>query len=416
MQTSTFVDNMKLPVHRWFRYTAGFSAEWAEQTIRSEVDNLGNVAKSAQVLDPFAGSGTTLLAADNAGVMSFGYESQSLISRIAKTKLEWDVDIVDFNNLIHEVLSIADTDDSEPHDYPQLVYKCYDETNLAELDHLRKALESVHDDSKAWHMAWLAFVCIIRPTSHAGTAIGQYVLPSRGKARVASVKDAYLNQAQEMFSDLMEMQSRSTTPKAKLIKHDARNIYPALHNSIDLVVTSPPYANNYDYADATRLEMSILGEITGWSDLQELVRPGLIRSCTQMVSKERKETYKFVDDPVLAAIHDELAAACREMELERENHGGKKNYHTMAALYFYDMAHVFISLRDACKAGSKMCFVIGDSAPYGIYMPVDEWLARLALAAGFESWEFEKLRDRNVKWKNRKHRVPLKEGHLWIKG
>ena len=77
------------------------------------------------------------------------------------------------------------------------------------------------------------------------------------------------------------------------------------------------------------------------------------------------------------------------MEHERENHGGKKNYHTMAALYFYDMAHVFIALRDACKDGSKMCFVIGDSAPYGVYMPVDEWLAKLALSTGFKSWDFD---------------------------
>ena len=33
--SSTFADNMKLPVHRWFRFSAGFGADWAEQTIRS---------------------------------------------------------------------------------------------------------------------------------------------------------------------------------------------------------------------------------------------------------------------------------------------------------------------------------------------------------------------------------------------
>ena len=62
----------------------------------------------------------------------------------------------------------------------------------------------------------------------------------------------------------------------------------------------------------------------------------------------------------------------------------------------------------------KMCFVIGDSAPYGIYIPVDKWLGELAISAGFREYHFEKLRDRNIKWKNRKHRVPLKEGRLWI--
>ena len=52
--------------------------------------------------------------------------------------------------------------------------------------------------------------------------------------------------------------------------------------------------------------------------------------------------------------------------------------------------------------------------PYGIYVPVDKWIGKLAVSAGFSSFSFEKTRERNVKWKNRKHDVPLKEGLLWI--
>ena len=52
----------------------------------------------------------------------------------------------------------------------------------------------------------------------------------------------------------------------------------------------------------------------------------------------------------------------------------------------------------------------------GCYVPVIEWMGALAQAAGFESFEFEKTRERNVKWKNRKHRVPLCEGCLWVRG
>ena len=88
----------------------------------------------------------------------------------------------------------------------------------------------------------------------------------------------------------------------------------------------------------------------------------------------------------------------------------------MAAAYFKDLGDVFHALRSLCKRGSKICFVVGDSAPYGVYLPVDKWLGELALSAGFKSYSFEKIRDRNIKWKNRKHRVPLHEGRLWIKG
>jgi hypothetical protein len=183
-----------------------------------------------------------------------------------------------------------------------------------------------------------------------------------------------------------------------------------------LVITSPPYANNYDYADATRLEMTFMGAVKGWGCLQETVRKHLVRSCTQHVSPLVMRTFEIVGNPVLVPIFEELSETCKKLERERDGHGGKKNYHTMIAAYFKDMAEVWLALRRVTAKDALVCFVIGDSAPYGVYVPVDRWLGELAVAAGFKSFKFEKTRDRNVKWKNRKHRVPLHEGRLWVKG
>jgi hypothetical protein len=111
-----------------------------------------------------------------------------------------------------------------------------------------------------------------------------------------------------------------------------------------------------------------------------------------------------------------MQSVCHQLAKERMHHGGKKPYHLMVAAYFSDLAKVWKALRRVTSRGSQVCFVVGDSAPYGVYVPVDRWLGELALAAGFRSYYFEKTRDRNVKWRNRKHRVPLHEGHLWVKG
>lgn len=78
--------------------------------------------------------------------------------------------------------------------------------------------------------------------------------------------------------------------------------------------------------------------------------------------------------------------------------------------------HVFDPFAGCGTTPSRVCFVVGDSAPYGVYVPAIEWLGKLAVAAGFRSYDFEKIRDRNVKWMNRKHRVPLCEGRLWVEG
>ncbi len=86
----------------------------------------------------------------------------------------------------------------------------------------------------------------------------------------------------------------------------------------------------------------------------------------------------------------------------------------MIAAYFGDLSKVWTELSRVTQVGAKVCFVIGDSAPYGIHVPVETWLGKLAISSGFKSYFFEKIRDRNIKWKNRKHRVPLHEGRLWI--
>jgi hypothetical protein len=80
------------------------------------------------------------------------------------------------------------------------------------------------------------------------------------------------------------------------------------------------------------------------------------------------------------------------------------------------LARTWVALRRASAPHSRVCFVIGDSAPYGVYVSAVDWLGTLAVSAGFKSWKFERTRDRNVKWKNRKHRVPLCEGRLWVEG
>ncbi|MCI5121395.1 MAG: hypothetical protein D3908_09450 [Candidatus Electrothrix sp. AUS4] len=48
-RSGTFTDNMKLPVHRWFRYSAGFSAQWVEEEILRH--SCGGERK-LRVLDP----------------------------------------------------------------------------------------------------------------------------------------------------------------------------------------------------------------------------------------------------------------------------------------------------------------------------------------------------------------------------
>lgn len=413
-RSGTFIDNMKLPIHRWFRYSAGFSAEWVESILQ----NRQNGQHEFTIADPFCGSGTTVVAGDWLGVRSVGVEAHPFVARIARTKLNWPCDVSAVLDMANRVRKHAQKPTITESNFPDLIHKCFDEHSLSSLDSLKQAWLLENDGSPASDLVWLAITTILRPSSSAGTAQWQYVLPNKTKKVVAEPYEAFDEQIALMTTDMLVYQRHAragSCSKARVIQEDARHFPGVASGTVDYVITSPPYANNYDYADATRLEMSFWGEVSSWGDLHEAVRKYLITSSSQHASSEKYDLDELLTLPELAPIHGEIVEVCSKLATERGQHGGKKHYHTMIAAYFVDMAQVWQELRRVCRDDAEVCFVIGDSAPYGVYVPVDRWLGELALGSGFSSFTFEKLRDRNIKWKNRTHTVPLHEGRLWVK-
>ena len=409
--TSTFVANLALAVHRWFRYSAGFSAAWVREVIEREKEKGRN-----RVFDPFVGSGTVVLESELCQVEGVGVEAHPFVARIAQTKLHWRESPQAFTTYALSILEEAKKEKVERHEFPPLMGKCFPPETLGRLEALRRVVHGRADGSPLSELSWLALCAILRECSPVGTAQWQYVLPNKSKVGAVDPFKAFEAKVYMFSTDMAQRQKRQAGPRARLLLEDARECKSIPTGWADLVITSPPYANNYDYADATRLEMTFFGEIEGWGCLQEAVRKHLVRSCTQHVAPLTKQTDGLIQAAVLAPISRELSETCRKLAQEREGHGGKKNYHTMIAAYFKDMAEVWLALRRVAAEGALVCFVVGDSAPYGIYVPVDRWLGELAVAAGFRSFDFEKTRDRNLKWKNRKHRVPLHEGRLWVQG
>lgn len=409
--STTFVANMKLPLHRWFRYSAGFSAEWVKRELRT----LQNTSKSV-LFDPFAGSGTTIIAGQEVGIDSIGLEAHPFVARIAQAKLKWSSDMQAFRELSDEILKMANSIDGKTTGYAKLIYDCYPEDVLLKLDALKSAYVLLSGENDQSILCWLALTSILRICSPVGTAQMELIQPRKRKQKILAPFTAFRLQVELMLADMADLQLSELKACAVIQNGDARTCEGVDSSSVNIVISSPPYVNNYDYADSTRLEMSFWGEVAGWGDLHAKVRRFLVRSCSQHMSSSSETLDDLLENQELYPIKKEIAMVCNSLSQERLLHGGKKNYHLMVAAYFFDLAQVWQSLRRVCASNSIVCFVVGDSAPYGIHVPVQEWLGRLAVASGFHSFHFEKTRDRNIKWKNRKHRVPLCEGYLWVKG
>ena len=214
--SSTFLDNVKLPVHRWFRYRAGFSAQWAEQVI-SEAAVAG---RPTRVLDPFAGSATTLIAAEDAGVESYGVESHPFVSRIARAKLQRRSDAAAYRQFARSVLKESKGVDAAIEGYPSRMRKCYRDEVLSDLDRLRRAFEHRADASSASELTWLSLVGILRRVSHVGTANWQYVLPKKVKKNPLEPFAAFAEQIKVVYRDMLNAHSVDG-PHAHILEADA---------------------------------------------------------------------------------------------------------------------------------------------------------------------------------------------------
>src|SRR5437016_6070683 len=115
--TSNFLNNMRLPVHRWFRYSAGFSAEWVK-CLLAERDG-----SALRVLDPFVGSGTTCLACDEMRIASYGIEAHPFVHRVAQAKLSYTTDPDRFLSKSSRAFGFARNAQAKTDHYPEIVRK-----------------------------------------------------------------------------------------------------------------------------------------------------------------------------------------------------------------------------------------------------------------------------------------------------
>ena len=215
--SGSFVDNVGLPVHRWFRYSAGFSGAWAEDLSAREA-----ASGHTLVFDPFAGSGTTLIAAEQCGVESRGIDPHPFVARIARAKLAYRSSPDAYLRHARHVLTQARRHRASPESSNALIRRCYTDESLEQLDGLRQVIECTDDGSDTARLVWLALVSILRPTSHVGTANWQYLLPNRRKARVPQPFAAFSAMTSLVHRDMISA-SGTLGPRATFTRDDARS-------------------------------------------------------------------------------------------------------------------------------------------------------------------------------------------------
>jgi hypothetical protein len=200
-----------------------------------------------------------------------------------------------------------------------------------------------------------------------------------------------MNNIQEMADDLRKL-AYLATAGAKVHESDAREAGRVLEpNSVDAIITSPPYPNEKDYTRTTRLESVLLGFIRSKKDLQALKRK-LVRSNTRGVYQADMDDQCVAGHPEIERIAAAIEA--RRIELGKTS-GFERLYARVTKLYFGGMMRHLAELRPILRPGAQLAYVVGDQASYlRVMIRTGQLLAGIAESLGYEVTGLDLFRTR----------------------
>jgi hypothetical protein len=161
-------------------------------------------------------------------------------------------------------------------------------------------------------------------------------------------------------------------------------------------VSSPPYLNQVSYAESTRLELAFAGIATTWRGLAT-VSARMVASSTQQVTIRRAAEARTKLEEFPGTAKTVAVLADRLQHVRRTRVRGKA-YDVLVPVYFHDMGLVLANLLVALSPGARAAWVVGDSAPYGVYIDTPAILALLASELGFRVVDDVPLRARPTRW------------------
>lgn len=402
------------PYDRWFRYPAGFASDYAELLLGSLQIPVGST-----VVDPFCGSGVTGTAARNAGYGFYGIEAHPLIAELAQIKLAPPPEDPSLLLTAAREAVAAVSDQLQTAESKQvlakesdLVRRCFDQSTLLRLTLLREFIKTQGSNVWRTYLKW-ALLGVLRDV--ASSRVGwPYQRPS--SPRIPRFKDAlarFEGRAAAISADLSIDYPRKVNARLAVVCGDATEFTSWTHMLTErgnACVSSPPYLNNFDYADATRLELYFWGEISTWAEMCRDVRSSMITATTQQssVTRSREADAQLSD---LEVVGKEIKEVVKKLRLERLARPRGKEYDRVIPDYFVGIMKCLQNLHRRLDSDAPVALLVGDSAPYGVYVDTPRLIAQLGEAVGF-AWEGDSvLRRRGLRWANNsgRHDVALSE-------
>jgi len=385
------------PIHAWYRFVLSFPPHLVRDYLSKFDVQPGDV-----VLDPFCGTGTTVVECKKHGISAIGFEANPMAALASRVKSNWSIWGDELERIAEwaaekSMGEIESTLRSLPNNSKPSLADQWSIYGLRTLDPEAHALILKNSISpKPLHRAlvlkkWITAAGPSEYVEPLQLALAWTIVNHAGNIRFGpevgitkpkedcDVVGLWLDQCRRMATDLITFSDRKNIP-TQLVQADSRDVSQLADQSVSAVFTSPPYPNEKDYTRTTRLESVILSLINRKADLRVL-KEGLLRSNTRNVFVADNDD-KFISENVkIQSIAAEIEA--RRIQMGKTS-GFEKLYHRVAKLYFGGMAKHLRSLQPKLAPGAKLGYVVGDQASYlQVHISTGSILAEIAESQGY---------------------------------
>ena len=397
-------------VHSWLRYREGFSADLVEILIREF-----GLTSTSLVLDPFAGSATTLLVARYLGINATGIEILPVchLAWEAKSKF-YDYDVDELKSIQQRLQTTSPTKTTTSFPHVAITQGAFSDETENDLMFFTQWIEALEISEQSKTLCRLLLTSILEEISYTRKD-GQYLrwdsrsakVQNRNLIRLAQGKEAtrsvdlgtlpavsqsLIAALDVVIRDIQKLQTLNfPTSRQQFLHGSALSILPTMPGEqFDAVITSPPYCNRYDYTRTYALELAYLGVGDGIFALRQEQLSCTVENRPKLenlraIYHALGETERFAE--ILSVIQSNPALNEVNAALQvRMSRGDLNNRGVLAMVeqYFTELAFVFAEIYRTCKPGACIAFV-NDNVRYGgEVIPVDLLTTHLAEALGFE--------------------------------
>lgn len=372
-------NNKHVPFYRWYPFVEGFSGDFVKSII-TELDYSPRCC-----FDPFAGSGTTPLVCQENNLKCVSLELNPFLFDLMKVKLRRDYDYAEVFNLI-ETMQGKLVHYNCRWKYPNIETKTLFESIRLKKWVLNKKvvwgildiLEEIRnldtsDKNKDLFRIGLASILLkVSNVFRNGKCLSYKRNWRQQKISREEVHNKFLEVCKQIILPDIDSMSKTAIDNSKFcVKGDTRNLINSLRDeSIDLVITSPPYLNSRDYTDVYRLELWVLGYLEAFADETKL-RWSALRSHVQVSLPEEK----ILDIPRLKKVIEDVNRSSKKL--------WNQNIVKMFKGYFVDLDKILKILYNKMITGGTAYIVVGNSFYNNVAVETDLILAEISKNLGY---------------------------------